>query len=360
MKGCVVAVETGAALRRAALIRDGSLEALEIDRLGENHAQAGAIYRCRITGIIAGLSAATADLGGGESGFLPEVADLSPGDSLLVEIRREAEEGKAARLSPIIQLRSPHLVFTPQRPGINVSRKIADEAERLRLRGALDAVKHRGGFVIRTQAQGIAGAVLAEEAAGLVARYDALAADPTPGLRAPAPDAVARVLAKAKGVEAILADEESRDGLATTLPVRADPAPFETLDLDDVITRLCSARHDLAEGWLSIDPTPALVAIDVNTGAAARGKAALRVNLDAAQALPRVLALKKTGGLLMVDFAGAPRGEDRKKIAAAFERAAGRYLDGVTVYGWGPAGLFEALCRRPGRSLAQLLAKDSR
>jgi len=354
----VLAVETGPVLRRAAILRGGQLDALEIDRLGESRPLPGAIYRCRITGLLTGIGAATADLGQGETGFLPDGEGLTPGQSLLVTVRREAEGDKAARLSPAIQLRSEHLVFTPQRPGINASRKIADADERERLRLALKPLADNGGFVIRTQASGIASDILHEEAAALVARYQSLAANLAPGLRAPAPDAVTRVLERAGPVDSALADPDSMPLLPPIPTPRADPAPFEALDLDAAVEALLSPRYDLAEGWLSLDPTPALVAVDVNTGGAVQGKAALRVNLDAARAIPRLLSLKNTGGLIVVDFAGAPKGDDRARITSAFQTAAARYLEGAKVFGWGPAGLFEAVCRRPGRPLATLLSEE--
>ena len=351
----MLAVETGAGLRRAALLCDGVLEAIEIDRLSDAGLLPGAIWRCRITGTIPGIGAATADLGQGIEGFFPDGAGLSAGQSLLAELRREPDGEKAARLSPAIQLRSDHLVFTPARPGINISRKVEDQAERARLRAALDPFSGRGGFVVRTDAREVAEDILRGEAVALIARYDALAVDPAPGLRAAPPDAVSRILAKAGQVDGAVVDAASAECLPEGMSPRRDPAPFEALDLDAALEALLSPRHDLREGWVSIDPTPALVAIDVNTG----GHAPAPVNLDAARALPRLLSLRKLGGLVVVDFAGGPKGEDRTRIADAFQRAASRYLEGARVAGWGPAGLLEVICPRPGRSLAMLLSEKA-
>ena len=360
MKGTVLAVETGPVLRRAALLRGGVLDGIEVDRVGDTTPLPGAVYRCRITGLLSGIGAATADLGGGEKGFFPDAAGLIPGQSLLAEVRRAPEGDKAARLSPALQLHGEHMVFTPARPGINLSRRIADEAERARLRAAIAPLAPRGGFVIRTAARGMAEQVLHDEATALVARYDRLAADDAPGLRAPAPDAVSRLLGDAALPGSVMADEASLDALPRLHGARRDPAPFEALDIDPMIDALLDPRHDLGEGWLSIDPTPALVAIDVNTSNAASGNTRLRVNLDAARSIPRLLSLKKLGGLVLVDFAGAPRGDDRTRIAEAFDRAAARYLTGAKVFGWGPAGLLEAVSPRSGPSLAILLSKEPR
>jgi len=360
VKGTVLAVETGPVVRRAALQRDGVLEAVEVDRLTDHQPRVGAIYRCRITGRITGIGAATADMGGGITGFFPDAADLSPGQSLLAEVRREADGEKAVRLSPAIQLRSAHLVFTPARPGINISRKIIDENERARLHAALAPFAAQGGFVVRTDARNASEDTMREQAGHLVRQYHRLAEDSSLGQRAPAPDAVARIVAGVGHIDTVMADEASAETLPATLTPRIDPSPFETLDLDDVLDALVSPRHDLAEGWISIDSTPALVAIDVNTGSATGGNATLRVNLDAARAIPRLLSLKKLGGLIVVDFAGAPKGDDRARIAAVFQQSVSRYLEGSKVLGWGPAGLLETACRRPGRSLAMLLLENPR
>jgi len=360
VKGTVLAVETGPATRRAALVRDGVLEGVEIDRLDETRPLPGAIYRCRITGLVPGIGAATADMGGGVTGFFPDATGLTAGQSLLVEVRREAEGEKAARLSPALQLRSAHLVLTPARPGINVSRKITDPAQRTRLHAAITPCAPHGGFVIRTEAADIPTETLQAEAAALTKRLAALAADPTPGLRAPAADAVTRLLKRAGRIDSILADDPALPTLPADPAPRHDPAPFETLDLDAALAALLSPRHDLTEGWVSVDPTPALVAVDVNTGTAAGGNAALRVNLDAARTIPRLLSLRKLGGLVVVDFAGTPTPDERHRLHTAFRQAAADYLEGASVFGWGPAGLLEAVCRRPGRPLALLLSEDVR
>ena len=354
MKGRVLAVETGPVLRRAAIVENGRLDAIEIDRPCETCPLPGAIHRCRVTGLLTGIGAATLDLGDGMKGFLPEAGDLAPGDTLLAEVRREAENGKEARLSEAISLRDGPLVFTPMRPGINISRRIVDEAERTRLRAALMPFADRGGFVIRTAAQGADAEDLRSTADTLVARYDALAHDAAPGLRVPSPDCVARILDGARSVDAAMADEASLPLLPHDPVPRYDPAPFEALDIDGALSALLSPRHDLSEGWVSVDPTPALVAIDVNTG----GATPLGVNLDVARMLPRLLSLKKLGGLVLVDFAGGPKGRDRVRIAEALRTAAAHYLVEARVAGWTPTGLLEMVCRRPGRSLAELLSED--
>ncbi len=357
MKGGVAAVERTDRLTRAALMVDGQLVAIEIDRHGEAVPLPGAIYRCRITDTIPAIGAAFADIGGGSSGFFPNAKGLISGQTLLAQVQREPEGDKAARLTTELQYRGEALVFTPQRPGINVSRKIGDEAERSRLSAALAPLVGEGGFVLRTAAIGFSSEALLARAQALVAQYRANSAPTgTLGCVVPAPDAFTRLREGMPPNTPIIANTEWAAEFDGT--VQIDPAPFDHLDIDTRIDDLLAPRIALGEGWISVDPTPALVAVDVNSAGARHGNALLRVNLEAATRLPLILSLLRLGGVVMVDFAGAPKGDARKRIEETIARAARTHLDSPRLHGWGPAGLFEMACKRPGRSLADLLKEN--
>ncbi len=356
MKGQVIAVERNARVLRAALMTDGRLDALEIDRIGEKQPMPGAIYRCRISEIMPAIGAAFADLGAGQGGFFPDAQGLTVGQTVLAQVKRESDGDKAARLTVEIQYRGQGIVFTPTRPGINVSRKIADVGERARLSVALASLAEKGGFVLRTTAVSLSADDLLAEARRLVGQHEALHGQSLPGCLLPAPDAFARVLEAAPANTPVIANAAAVDALRMAAQVEEDP--FDHLDIDTHIASLIVPRIALGEGWMSVDATPALVAVDVNTGEARGGNALLRVNLDAATRLPGVLALRRLGGVVMVDFAGAPKGDARKRIEQAITRAAHAKLGSPRLHGWGPAGLFEMACVRPGRSLVALMKED--
>jgi len=190
------------------------------------------------------------------------------------------------------------------------------------LRDALEGLK--GGYVIRTAADGMMADELREIAETLVLPYQRGV-----GLLREGPDALARL-----------------ELLNESAPIEDD---FELLDIDGQIDALFSPRADLPEGaWLTIEPTTALVAIDVNTGQARGGDALQRVNLAAAAEIPRQLRLRHLGGSIAVDFAGGPKGKARTRL----EKAIGPSMPPL---GWGPAGWMELQTRKPGRSLADLL-----
>jgi len=137
MRGRLFLADETRGLRRAALVVDGRLEALEIDRLSDSGPKWGAVYRAKLIERMTAMGAAFVDLGG-ERGFLPDAGEALPGAILTVQVRREAESGKAARVSTDIQVEHRLVVHTPAKPGINVSKKITERDERDVLRSALD------------------------------------------------------------------------------------------------------------------------------------------------------------------------------------------------------------------------------
>ena len=319
----------------------------------------GEIYRSRIVDVVPAIGAAFADLGAGQAGFFPDGGGLSAGRSVLAQVRREPEGDKAARLTTDLQYRGRGIVFTPTRPGVNVSRKVADAGERARLAAAIAPLADSGGFVLRTSATALSSDALLAEARHLVGQHEACDVQGAPGLLLSAPDAFARLREMAPAATPVIANAaavEASETLRGAAQIEDDP--FDSLDVDARIDELLAPRIALSEGWMSVDATPALVAIDVNTGDARGGNALLRVNLDAAARLPAVLALRRLGGVVMVDFAGAPKGEARKRIEQAITRAVHARLTGAKTLGWGPAGLFELTCTRPGRPLSELLLED--
>lgn len=322
MKGRFFVADKG----RAALVVDGRLEAIEIDPVGDRSVQPGAVYRATVTERIPSLGAAFLNLGNDLRGFLPDAGDAKAGDALIVQVRRAAEGEKAARLSRDLQIEHPLVISTPFNHGINISKKIADPDERDRLRAALSGLS--GGYVIRTAAKGVTTDTLREIALSL-ALPDRL----DPGLLRSGPDALTR--------------------LRLTYGDAPVESSFDHFDLESEIDALLRPRVDLSDGaWMVIEPTAALIAIDVNTGSARGGDALLRTNLAAAQEIPRQLRLRHLGGTVAVDFAGGPKGKVRRRIEAAMEQS-------VPTLGWGPAGLLELSLRKPGQSLRDLLQEKS-
>ncbi len=287
------------------------------------------------------------DLGAARA-FLPGGEGLAPGDAVKIEIRRAAEDEKAATASLRLDFAGPRLAHTPDAPGVNVSKKIADAAERARLKEALAEFAAAGGFVLRTAARGVAAETLREEAAALVAEAEAIAAEPArpprrlraaPGLAVQA----ARLWPDAPCVEDDAAPIDAR--------------PLARFGVEEALRELLSPRVALAGpglsgAWIACERTAAVVAIDVNAGGARSIAAANRAALAE---IPRQLRLRGWGGQIVVDLAGgAPRdAAARDALVAALRSAADAPLEAL---GFGPLGLLEARRKRDRAPIETLLS----
>ncbi len=342
MKGRVLCLDQIDGRPAAALMVDGRLEDLAIDPAGDDPLP-GAIYRAVADRPMKGMGGMFVKLPGG-SGFLRQVSGLAPGQKLLVQVSGPAEAGKAIPVTLRLLFKSRFAIVTPGAPGLNISRRIKSEP----LRDALTAMA----------GEGMAGA---DAGLGLILRSACEEAEP---------DAVAEDIAAMRGLaETVLADLDGGPELlvdgasAHDLAWRdwLDPAPDEVAHegsfadqaVTEAIDELLSPRVELGEGHMMVEPTRALVAVDVNTGADTSPAAALKVNVAAARDLPRQLRLRGLGGQVVIDFAPMPKKERHildQVIKAAFKGDGEAHLAG-----WTTLGLFELTRRRDRLALRDLL-----
>lgn len=343
MKGRVLCLDQIAGRPAAALMVDGRLEDLAIDPEGDEPLPGG-IYRAVADRPVKGMGGMFVKLPGG-SGFLRQTAGIAPGQRVLVQVSGPAEPGKAIPVTTRLLFKSRYAIVTPGAPGLNISRRIRDEAAR----DALEAMA----------AAGMAGA---DGTLGLILRSACEEAEP---------DMVAEDIAAMRGLaEAVLADLTGGPELLVDGPSAhdlawrdwLDPTPDEVLEegsfaahgVAEAIEALLSARVDLSgAGHMMIEPTRALVAVDVNTGPDTSPAAALKANVAAARELPRQLRLRGLGGQVVIDFAPMPK-RDRhildQVLKAAFK------ADGeANLAGWTTLGLYEMTRRRDRLALRDLL-----
>jgi len=280
------------------------------------------------------------------SGFLRQISGVAPGQRLLVQLTGPAEPGKALPVTTRLLFKSRFAIITPDAPGLNISRRIKDEAQRDDLAALADA--------------GMAGA---NPALGLILRSACAGAEP---------DAVAEDIAAMRGLaEAILADTTGGPELlldgpgAQDLAFRdwldppvdeadTDPGSFDRHGLHDAIAELLSPRVNLeGGGHMQIEPTRALVAVDVNTGPDTSPAASLKVNIAAARELVRQLRLRGLGGQVVVDFAPMPKRD--RGILDQVLKAAFKGEGEVNLAGWTTLGLYELTRKRDRLPLASLL-----
>lgn len=346
MKGRVVALDRIDGRPAAALMVDGRLEDLLIDPPGDDPRRPGAVFRGVVGRPVKGLGGAFVALPGG-NGFLRQVSGLAPGQRVIVQVAGAAEPGKAPPLTLRVLFRGRTCIVTPGAPGVNVSRRIRAEARRAALAaeaGRVMAGAPEGfGLIVRSAAEAEGG--LAEEAARLLDIARAVMAD------------------RDGGPELLLA---APDAHAAAWRDWADPPPdavedrcgaFADLGVEAAVEALLDPRADLPGGaFLTVEPTRALVAVDVNTGPDTSPAAGLKANVAAARDLPRQLRLRGLGGQVVVDFAPMAK-KDRGTLEQVL-RAAFRAEGGETVLaGWTPLGLFELQRRRDRLPLSALLPR---
>ena len=123
------------------------------------------------------------------------------------------------------------------------------------------------------------------------------------------------------------------------------PGSFASHGVLDQIAALGQALVPLGEGQMYVEPTRALVAVDVNTGSDTTPAAALKANLAAARALPRALRLRGLGGQISVDFVSMSK-THRKQVEQSLRAAFKNDPVETSLVGWTPMGLFELQRKR--------------
>ena len=343
MKGRVVIVDEIDGRQMAALVVDGRLEELSVDPEGDA-VLPGAIYRAIADRPVKGQGGIFVKLPDG-SGFLRQISGIAPGQRLLVQVTGPAEPGKAIPVSARLLFKSRFAIVTPDAPGLNISRRIRDEALRDTLTGMARAA--------------MAGAA---ETLGLILRSACEEAEP---------DAIAEDIAAMRGLaEAVLLDTKGDaellvDGAgAHDIAFRdwLDPAPddavtepggFAELGVDEMVAGLLTPRVDLTGGGhMMIEPTRALVAVDVNTGPDTSPAASLKVNIAAARDLPRQLRLRGLGGQVVVDF--APMSKKDRAILDQVIKAAFKGDGEANLAGWTTLGLYELTRKRDRLPLVEV------
>ena len=339
MKGRQIILDHVNGREAAALIVDGRLEDLLIDADGP---RPGAIYRAVADRPVkgqGGLFLRTPD----GTAFLRQVKGIAPGDTMLVQVTGHAEEGKALPVTQKVLFKSRHAIVTPDAPGLNISRAIKDDD-------------------LRDTLLGIAHEVMGDSAMGLILRSSCAMADP---------DEIAEdIAAMADLATAVLADTEGEAECLTegdgphTLAWRdwVEPAEvvtaagsFETYGVMEMIAGLRDPRVPLGGGGFAfIEPTRALVAVDVNTGADTSAAAALKANIALGRDLPRQLRLRGLGGQITLDLAPMPK-KDRRAFEMAIKAAFRSDSIETVMAGWTPLGHYELQRQRARVPLATLL-----
>lgn len=293
----------------------------------------GTIYRARAERAIkgqGGMFLATPD----GPAFLKGARGLAPGAAVIVQVTGYAEPGKATPVTQRLLFKSRYAIVTPDAPGLNLSRAIQDEAERDRLLEiAHDIMEGRdGGLILRSAAAGAADDDIGDDISAMA------------GL-------AGRVLGDAAGAPETLVDGDGphvlawRDWPEPTVVI-SDPGCFAT---GGVLEGIEDARRPAVAlaggGTVFVEPTRALIAVDVNTGSDTSPAAGLKANIACARALPRALRVRGLGGQVAIDLAPMPK-KDRRSFETALRAAFRADPIDTVLAGWTPLGHFELQRKR--------------
>ncbi|MGR3507144.1 MAG: ribonuclease E/G [Paracoccaceae bacterium] len=339
MKGRQIILDNLNGREAAALIVDGKLEDLLLDGDGP---RPGAIYRAVADRPVkgqGGLFLRTPD----GSAFLRQVKGISPGDTILVQVTGHAEEGKALPVTQKLLFKSRYAIVTPDAPGLNISRSIRDDDLRDTLLGVAHEVMGDSemGLILRSGCEGAGADEIAEDIAAMADLAAAVLADA---------DGPAELLTEGDGPHALA----WRDWVEPAEVVTAEGG-FDTHGVEDMIAALLQPRISLSGGGFAyIEPTRALVAVDVNTGADTSPAAALKANIALARDLPRQLRLRGLGGQITLDLAPMPK-KDRRAFEMAIKSAFRADSIETVMAGWTPLGHYELQRQRVRQPLVLLL-----
>jgi ribonuclease G len=385
----------------AAVREGGETVEIHVRRDGESGA-VGDVFLGRVTRVLPGIRSAFVDIGLGRDAFLhgqdvlfqgegpPSVGAgrrtaeerLVEGRSLMVQVRREASGPKGPRVTCHVSLPGRHLVYLPKARGEGVSKRIEDPDERERLRALVEPMSRgSGGFVVRTAGRGAVESELRADAAILVATWEAIlrrAASARPPARVhDSADVLERLLRDApeEGYARVVVDDDEDRARAVRYLGALDPelavrvrmhvgpkSLCETEGIDRDLDRALRPKVWLPSGaFLVIQPTEALVAVDVNTGRFLGKKTpedtALATNLEAAAEIARQVRLRDLGGIVVVDFIDMEREEHFRSVVTALENALARDRVHSRVAAFGGPGLVAITRKRGRRGLASQLLR---
>jgi ribonuclease G len=409
-----VLINVSAAEIRIAVVEDGKLQALTRERTlgadGEATARRlGDIVLGRVAKVLPAIQATFVDIGHERAGFLgareahclggshdtvaehePPIGELvHEGDEVLVQIVKDPIGEKGARLSASVTIPGRLCVLAPFQPGIALSRRIEDEAERERLSALGEALIAQAngelvpgaGYIFRTAAVGAALEEFREDAVRLARDWRAILAArkkaKPPALLHRDLGPVARVLrdmVRDDTARILIDDAEAAEaarafcrrempGAEGRIAFFAGPgALFDLHDLETGIDGLMRPRVPLScGGWITIEGTEAMTAVDVNSGsfthASGLEDTGLTVNLEAASELGRQLRLRGIGGLIVVDFMNMKEEAHVDRVLEALMQSLSKDGVPVTVSRPSPLGLVEITRKRVREPLVFLLSE---
>jgi len=397
--------------KRVALLEDGKLEEYTTERDSDRNI-VGAIFKGKVRNIEHGIKAMFVDIGFEKNAFLQfwdaipaaldsgieavaregapakrkkpkithkDVPNIYPvGSDVLVQVKKGPIGTKGPRITTDVSLAGRYLVLMPFNDQCGISRKIDDPKERERLRKILREleVPEGMGVIMRTVGQGQRARYFVRDLSLLLEQWTAiqkgLEEQPAPACLFQEPDLVDRTVRDflTDDVDAIIVDDaksaERMQSLVGMISSRAKKriqvytGAEPVFECFGVQAQIDSAFHRQVwlpcGGYIVIDETEALIAVDVNTGrnkgAKDMEKTILQTNLEAADEICRQMRLRNIGGIIIGDFIDMKGRRDQQAVYQRVRDRLKRDKARTHVLPISPLGLMEMTRQRAAESLA--------
>ncbi|MHC2994221.1 MAG: Rne/Rng family ribonuclease [Candidatus Atribacteria bacterium] len=399
-----VIIDVGLTEERVAIIEDGRLVEIHIERI-EDDKIVGNIYKGKVINVLPGIEAAFIDIGIERNAFLHIDSTLDTGDSeevkdvetsvshpitidkikvgqeILVQVVKEAISPKGARVTTNISLPGRYLVLMPNNDNIGISHRIEDEKERERLKKIVQRLKPKdAGLIIRTAAWGKELENFLPDLDFLIRLWNKIKKR---ARKAKAPMLLHEDLTLTYRIIRDLFTEEVEEIFINSNSEYKNILKFlKTLSLSNLEPRvsLYNEEKTIFEkygieketnkalqkkvwlrcgGYLIFDQAEALTVIDVNTGKFVgkkdMRKTILKTNLQASEEIGLQLRLRDIGGVIIVDFIDMENQEDREKVVKKLEESLKKDKTKTNIIQKTELGLVELTRKRSRRDLENML-----
>ena len=401
---------------RIAIVEDGLLAEFLIERK-EEMGVAGNIYKGKVARVLPGMQAAFIEIGMEKAGFLhasdfssepqdvhlggedvefeeappkptssrhlPLEKQLSRGEELLVQVAKDPLGTKGARVTCHISLPGRYMVFMPGTRHIGISRRIESDEERKRLKEIAQSLgTEAGGFILRTACEGLSKREIQRDLlfltklwAGIQQKAESAAA---PALIHQDLDLIARTIRDffTADTEHVVIDSPKdhrrvvdfvshfMPRLKSKIVLHNDKEPlFEQQAIEEKVVKALDRRVWLRSGgYLIIERTEALTAVDVNTGRfvgkRSQEETILKTNMEAVQEVVRQLRLRNVGGIIIIDFIDMEKEGNRRKVYDALREALKKDKARTNILKISELGLVEMTRQRTRESLENQLLRS--
>ncbi len=406
---------------RVAILERGTLAELLVERRGE-HSMVGSVVKGRVNRVLPGMQASFVDIGLEKAAFLyagdyyeydsdvdlgddegesrsrqpqrrggrrnggsrvvPRIDTiLSEGQEIVVQVAKEPIGTKGARITSHVAIAGRHLVLTPSGARVGVSRRIESDRERRRLREIVERLRPRDvGFIIRTAGEGAREADLEADVKYLASAWEVIKSrrdERAPTVLYAEPSLPLRVVRDVANTETkrIVVDSPQvfEEMMSFVSRFVADPKPkvelyrgvlpiFDEFGIEAEIDANLGRKVWLKSGgYLIVDQSEALTAIDVNTGRYVGKRdleeTVLKTNLEAVKEVVHQLRFRNIGGLIIIDLIDMEPAENREKVYRALQEALRQDKAKTNILKISELGLVEMTRKRTRENLVQLLCE---